>query len=167
MTHRDMEKTEKKIEEMEKAEEEIVLWVHRLSEKAKLPTRATSGSAGYDLSASEDMIIAPKSREMIKTDLVIAVPPGYYGRIAPRSGLAKKNGIDVGAGVVDSDYRGPLCIILFNHDSTNCFEIKTGDRIAQLLLEKICIPPVFECASLLDLSQTVRGSDGFGSTGVS
>lgn len=99
---------------------------------------------------------------MVKTDIQIEVPEGTYGRVAPRSGLAWKNFIDVGAGVIDQDYRGNVGVILFNHSDTP-FEIKKGDRIAQLILERIVHPVVVEAETLSD---TNRGAGGFGSTGT-
>ena len=97
------------------------------------------------------------------TDLSIACPPGTYGRVAPRSGLTVKNGIHVGAGVIDADYRGPVGVVLFNLGQED-FVIQVGDRIAQLILEKVCIATVEEVD---ELDSTVRGSGGFGSTGIS
>lgn len=85
---------------------------------------------------------------------------GYFA--APRSGLALKHAIDVGAGVIDADYRGPVGVILFNHSDVD-FEVKAGDRIAQMILEKIITPEVME---VKDLDSTLRGEAGFGSTGV-
>jgi deoxyuridine 5'-triphosphate nucleotidohydrolase len=99
---------------------------------------------------------------MLKTDIAIAVPLGTYGRVAPRSGLALKHGIDVGAGVIDEDYRGNVGVILFNHSDVD-FIVAAGDRVAQLILEKIETPDV---EVVDDLSETVRGGGGFGSTGV-
>ena len=96
------------------------------------------------------------------TGMSISFPAGLYARIAPRSGLALKKSIDVGAGVVDSDYRGEVGVILFNHGDQD-FEVKMGDRIAQLILEKIDTPVVEEVQGL---EETVRGSGGFGSTGM-
>ena len=96
------------------------------------------------------------------TGLAISFPAGLYARIAPRSGLALKKFIDVGAGVVDHDYRGEVGVVLFNHGDQD-FEVNMGDRIAQLILEKIDTPPVEEVQGLGD---TVRGVGGFGSTGV-
>lgn len=97
----------------------------------------------------------------MQTGIHIALPEGHYGRVAPRSGLAVKHGIDVGAGVVDSDYRGLLGIVLFNF-GTEDFQLHAGDRIAQLVIEKISNPEVEEVESL---EATERGSGGFGSTG--
>lgn len=136
--------------------------VKKLSEKAVLPTRGSSLSAGYDLSSAVDSKVPARGKALIPTDLSIAVPEGTYARIAPRSGLAWKHSIDVGAGVIDADYRGPVGVILFNHSDVD-FEVKLGDRIAQLIIEKIVTPEVVEVE---DLDSTVRGEGGFGSTGV-
>lgn len=99
---------------------------------------------------------------VVKTDIQIELPEGCYGRIAPRSGLAAKNFIDVGAGVVDEDYRGNLGVVLFNHSDVE-FAIAKGDRIAQLICEKIFYPQLEEVKTL---SETERGAGGFGSTGT-
>jgi len=99
---------------------------------------------------------------LVKTDLSIAVPAGTYGRVAPRSGLAWKHSIDVGAGVIDADYRGNVGVILFNHSDKD-FKVEIGDRIAQLIIERIELPHVQEVDELDD---TIRGGGGFGSTGV-
>ncbi|CAI9284185.1 unnamed protein product [Lactuca saligna] len=136
--------------------------VKKLSEKAVLPARGSSLAAGYDLSSATDTKVPARGKALIPTDLSIAVPEGTYARIAPRSGLAWKHSIDVGAGVIDADYRGPVGVILFNH-SDNDFEVKAGDRIAQLIIQKIIVPEVMEVD---DLDSTVRGAGGFGSTGV-
>eukprot|EP00541_Cyclophora_tenuis_P015226 CAMPEP_0116541666 /NCGR_PEP_ID=MMETSP0397-20121206/605_1 /TAXON_ID=216820 /ORGANISM="Cyclophora tenuis, Strain ECT3854" /LENGTH=175 /DNA_ID=CAMNT_0004065625 /DNA_START=57 /DNA_END=584 /DNA_ORIENTATION=+ len=137
--------------------------VKLLTENATLPTRGSPLAAGVDLASAEDKIIKAKGRDMVKTDLAIACPEGTYGRIAPRSGLAKKKGIDVGAGVIDADYRGNVGVILFNFGDDD-FEIKKGDRIAQLILETICMT---DPVQVEELDDTERSSDGFGSTGVS
>ncbi|XP_038884972.1 deoxyuridine 5'-triphosphate nucleotidohydrolase [Benincasa hispida] len=139
-----------------------LLRVKKLSEKAILPLRASALSAGYDLSSAIEMKVPARGRVLVPTDLSIAIPEGTYARIAPRSGLALKHAIDVGAGVIDADYRGPVGVILFNHSDVD-FEVKAGDRIAQLILEKIVTPEVREVE---DLDSTLRGEAGFGSTGV-
>lgn len=139
------------------------LLVQRLSAHARLPVRGSPSAAGYDLSSAKHMVIQGHSKAVVPTDLSIAIPEGHYGRVAPRSGLAVKHFIDVGAGVIDSDYRGPLGVVLFNFGD-NAFEIKVGDRIAQLIIEKIATPDVVDVASL---NETERGAGGFGSTGVS
>jgi dUTP pyrophosphatase len=137
------------------------LKVKKLSADAQLPTRGSDGAAGYDLQSIESCVILPGKRAVVATGLSIELPPGVYGRIAPRSGLAVKHGIQVGAGVVDADYRGEVKVVLFNHDS-NPYLIKPGYRIAQLILERCETPDVEE---ILDSSDTVRGQGGFGSTG--
>ena len=139
-----------------------ILKVQKLSNNAALPKRSTDGAAGYDLCASQDCTIPAGGKGLVKTGLSISFPAGLYARIAPRSGLALKKFIDVGAGVVDADYRGEVGVVLFNHGDQD-FQVKMGDRIAQLILEKIDTPPVEE---VQDLDNTVRGSGGFGSTGV-
>ena len=96
------------------------------------------------------------------TGIAIAVPQGTYGRVAPRSGLAVKHGLGTGAGVIDADYRGEVMVVMFNHSDED-FEIKQGDRCAQLVLERIVNPNVVEVEGDLEIS--VRGSGGFGSTG--
>jgi dUTP pyrophosphatase len=138
------------------------LIVKRLSEDAVLPVRASNGAAGYDLASAEDIFIPARGKALIRTDLSIRVPDNTYGRIAPRSSLAWKNHIDVGAGVIDSDYRGPVNVVLFNH-SGDQFKILKGERIAQLIIEVIVIPEVVEVE---DLDATERGDGGFGSTGI-
>ena len=139
-----------------------VLKVQKLSNNAAPPKRSTGGAAGYDLCASQDCIIPAGGRGLVKTGLSISFPRGLYARIAPRSGLALKKFINVGAGVVNSNYHGEVGVVLFNHGDQD-FEVKMGDRIAQLILEKIDTPPVEEVQGLDD---TVRGSGGFGSTRV-
>ena len=99
---------------------------------------------------------------MVKTGLAIAIPENTYARIAPRSGLAVKNFLDTGAGVVDYDYRGEVGVVLFNHAEVD-YEVKVGDRIAQLILERISMADCVEAEELFD---TERGVGGFGSTGV-
>ncbi|CAG9464349.1 unnamed protein product [Pedinophyceae sp. YPF-701] len=142
--------------------DEPLLKIKKLSEHATIPARGSKGAAGYDLSAAHDTVVPARGKELVKTDLSIAIPEGTYARIAPRSGLAWKNFIDTGAGVVDFDYRGPVGVILFNHGDTD-FAVKRGDRVAQLILEKIVTPEVVEVE---DLDSTDRGAGGFGSTGV-
>ncbi|KAJ6739563.1 DEOXYURIDINE 5'-TRIPHOSPHATE NUCLEOTIDOHYDROLASE [Salix koriyanagi] len=139
-----------------------LLRVKRLSENAVLPSRGSRLSAGYDLSSASVAKVPARGKALIPTDLSIAIPEGTYARVAPRSGLTWKHSIDVGAGVIDADYRGPVGVILFNHSDVD-FEIKVGDRIAQLIVEKIVTPDVMEVE---DLDATVRGAGGFGSTGV-
>jgi dUTP pyrophosphatase len=139
------------------------LSVKRLSPFAALPVRASSGAAGYDLASAHTCTVKARGRELVRTDLAFCVPAGTYGRIAPRSGLAWKSGIDVGAGVIDWDYRGPVGVLLFNHSDAD-LEIARGDRVAQLILERIELAEVRE---IDDLDATHRGAAGFGSSGSS
>ncbi|KAJ0172265.1 hypothetical protein K1T71_012238 [Dendrolimus kikuchii] len=134
----------------------------RLSEHAFPPHKGSDKAAGFDLKSAYDYAVPARGKELVKTDLQIEVPSGCYGRVAPRSGLAVKNFIDVGAGVIDMDYRGNVGVVLFNHSDTD-FVVKKGDRIAQLICEKICYPTLVEVPKL---SETERGEDGFGSTGT-
>ncbi|GAX74235.1 hypothetical protein CEUSTIGMA_g1684.t1 [Chlamydomonas eustigma] len=138
------------------------LRVKKLSEHATVPSRGSSSAAGYDLSSAYEYTVPAHGKECIKTDISIQVPPGTYGRVAPRSGLAAKHFIDTGAGVIDEDYRGNVMVLLFNHSDAD-FKVNKGDRIAQLVLEKICTP---EVEVVEDLDFTIRGQGGFGSTGV-
>lgn len=137
------------------------LQVRRLRPSAKLPTRGSVGAAGYDLYSDEDATIVPGGRYLVSTGIAIRCPDGTYGRIAPRSGLAVKHGLDTGAGVVDADYIGEVKVLLFNHGSTEV-KISSGDRIAQLILEQIHTP---QTCLVDDLKPTIRGGGGFGSTG--
>jgi dUTP pyrophosphatase len=160
------------------------LVVQRLSDDARLPRRGSTHAAGYDLASAEDTVVPPRGKARVRTDLCIAVPQGTYGRIAPRSGLAANHFIDVGAGVIDEDYRGNVVVLLFNHDENTAFVVRKGDRIAQLVLERIANPDVVEVAHTpLDPTPPPppalqshpaatapipipRQAGGFGSTGV-
>jgi dUTP pyrophosphatase len=137
--------------------------IKKLSPTASAPTRGSAFAAGYDLYASKQATVPARGKVLVSTDLSIATPEGTYGRVAPRSGLAVKNFIDTGAGVIDADYRGEVKVLLFNHSDVD-FEVKVGDRIAQLVLERIYTPEVLEVENL---EESVRGAGGFGSTGVS
>lgn len=126
-----------------------------------LPKRGSALAAGLDICSIEDVEIAPKQRALARTGLAVAIPPGFYGRVAPRSGLAVKQGLDVLAGVIDSDYRGEVCIVLYN-TSDEAIALPAGSKICQLILEQIITP---EAAWVNDLDETARGAGGFGSTG--
>jgi dUTP pyrophosphatase len=140
------------------------LKIKKLVPHAILPSRATPQSAGFDLYSSEGYVLLPGHRIVVSTGIQVQLPPGVYGRIAPRSGLAVKHGLGIGAGVIDADYQGELKIVLFNHDLRNNFVIRPGYRVAQLVLEYIATPEVEE---VLEFDQvTERGAGGFGSTGV-
>lgn len=148
-----------------KIREEPVLRVVRTHPDAKLPTKANPDDAGFDLSAVEELVIEPGKRALIKTGLVVHVPDGCYGRVAPRSGLAVKKGIQCLAGVCDSPYRGELGVVLINFGEEP-FQVSVGDRIAQFVIEKIAHPTLEEVADVSELEESSRGSGGFGSTGV-
>lgn len=141
--------------------------VKKLNKDAKLPFRATEGSAGADLFAciSEDIILKPYERRLIPTGLAVELNDKNSGAfIFPRSSVAFKSGVSLAncVGVVDSDYRGEVCVPLINH-SENDFIIHNGDRIAQLVILPVIIP---EFEEIDELNDTKRGAGGFGSTGV-
>lgn len=128
-----------------------------------LPVYATSGAAGMDVLAAEDVTLAPGGRHAVTTGLAMAIPDGYEIQVRPRSGLALKHGISLPntPGTIDSDYRGELKVIMINLGQ-DAFVIRRGDRIAQLVLA-----PVVRAAweEVVDLDETARGEGGFGSTG--
>lgn len=137
------------------------LRVKKLTEFATLPVRGSEHAAGFDLFAAADGHVPSRGKALIMTDISIQIPLGTYARVAPRSGLTWKNSIDTGAGVIDYDYRGNVGVILFNH-GPNDFDVKRGDRIAQLILERISMAGIEEVE---ELDITERGAGGFGSTG--
>ena len=144
---------------------EVALKVRRLPHGLglDLPAYASSGAAGMDVLAAEDVTLPPGGRHAIATGLALAIPPGYEVQVRPRSGLALKHGISVPntPGTIDSDYRGELKVILINLSAAP-FAVHRGDRIAQLVLA-----PVTRAAweEVDELDQTARGEGGFGSTG--
>ncbi len=129
-----------------------------------LPSYATTGAAGMDVVAAEDLILAPGARCAVATGFAMAIPEGYEVQVRPRSGLALKHGITClnTPGTIDSDYRGEVKVILANLGSEP-FEIKRGDRIAQLVPAAVQRADIIEVSSL---DETERGAGGFGSTGV-
>jgi dUTP pyrophosphatase len=137
-----------------------VLRFKQLDPKAVLPTRGSALAAGLDLCSIEDVELGAKQRAMVQTGLAVAIPPGFYGRVAPRSGLAAKNGLDVLAGVIDSDYRGEVCCVLYN-TGEQTISLPAGSKICQLIVEQIITP---EATWVNDLDHTARGAGGFGST---
>ncbi|XP_062860503.1 deoxyuridine 5'-triphosphate nucleotidohydrolase, mitochondrial isoform X1 [Trichomycterus rosablanca] len=162
VTQTDASPLKKKRTEEMNGSANIMLKFAKLTENATAPTRGSVKAAGYDLYSAYDYSIPPMDKAVVKTDIQIAVPRGCYGRVAPRSGLAAKHFIDVGAGVVDEDYRGNLGVVLFNFGKET-FKVKKGDRVAQLVCERICYPDLQE---LETLDETDRGTGGFGSTGT-
>jgi dUTP pyrophosphatase len=138
------------------------LRVKKLVQDAIIPTRGSSGAVGYDLYSVDEIVLPPSQRTLVGTGVAVVLPMNVYGRVAPRSGLTVKHGIHVGAGVIDPDYTGEIKVALFNLGDVP-FEIKKGDRIAQLVLERCETPGVRE---IVTLDETGRGAGGFGSTGA-
>ena len=126
-----------------------------------IPTYSHPGDAGADIKASEPSIVPARGKALISTGLSIELPEDHVGLIWPRSGLAVKHSIDCGAGVIDAKYRGEIKVLLFNHSDKN-FAIEPGDRIAQLLVQKI---ESINFLSVENLDETERNFGGFGSTG--
>jgi dUTP pyrophosphatase len=126
-----------------------------------IPQYAHAGDAGADITASEKIAIPPRERALVSTGVRLEIPEGCVGLIWPRSGLAVKKGIDCGAGVIDSHYRGEVKILLFNHSDTE-FQVEPGDRIAQILIQKV---KRVEFLPADQLNETARKDAGFGSTG--
>ena len=136
--------------------------VKRLNENATIPTRANPTDAGLDLYADDEYIIDVYERQLIGTSIAIEIPDGYMARIAPRSGLSFKQGIDVMAGIIDSSYRGEIKVILVNHGHYGV-SLHKGDKIAQLIIQPI---ELWQPVEVDQLTETNRGVNGFGSTGV-
>ncbi len=135
--------------------------VKQLRKGAQLPVCASEFDAGADLCCLEAFTLAAGERRLVPTGLALEIPPGYYGRVAPRSGLAVRHGIDTMAGVVDAAYRGELQVLLINLGSEPV-SFAAGARIAQLIIERIA---VCDYTWAEELSDTSRGAGGFGSTG--
>ena len=139
------------------------LLIQRLDQDLPLPKYAKPGDAGFDVYARIDAILKPGERMLIPTGISIAMPSGYAAFVHPRSGLAIKHGISIvnAPGTIDAGYRGEVAIILINH-SAELFEVKRGDRIAQLVIQRVENPELIEVEFL---PGSDRGSGGFGSTG--
>jgi dUTP pyrophosphatase len=138
----------------------------RLRPEARVPIRAYTGDAGYDLAAAEKVALAPGERAVVSTGIAIAVPNGYAGLVLPRSGLATRFGVSLvnTPGLIDPGYRGELLVPLINHDREETFEVEVGMRIAQLVLVKAA-EARFVGVELLEVSADDRGEGGFGSSG--
>lgn len=138
-----------------------VLRFKQLDPGAMLPTRGSVFSAGLDVYCIDDLSIGARERTGARTGLSVAIPEGFYGRVAPRSGLAVNHGLDVLSGVIDADYRGEIICILYNTGDAR-ISLPKGSKMCQLIIEKIIMPaPVWA----EDLEETLRGGGGFGSTG--
>ena len=144
----------------------ITVPVKRLDETLDMPAYAYVGDAGLDLRSSESLVLKPFERAMVSCGIAVAIPEGHAGLVLPRSGLAAKRGISIvnAPGLIDSNYRGEVKAILVNLDPNDDFEISHGDRIAQLLIVSY---PAVQLEEAEELDRTVRGSVGFGSSGVS
>jgi len=142
----------------------VQVLITRLNSSVPLPSYAKGGDAGADLTTTIDFTLAPGERQLVPTGIAIALPDGYVALVHPRSGLAIKAGITLvnAPGTVDAGYRGEISCILINHDRSESISFKKGDRIAQLVIQKV------ERADFIELSElpgSGRGSGGFGSTG--
>ena len=137
------------------------MFCQKLTQNATVPKQKTKYSAGYDLCTNAKGKIKREDRTIITTGIAVKIPEGYVGIIKSRSGLSVRHGLEVGAGVIDSDYTGELKIIMHNHGDKD-YHYKSGERIAQLLIMPVIHKP-FKLVK--DLEETERGNSGFGSTG--
>ncbi len=147
------------------SDDRISLPIKRLDPDVELPSYAYEGDAGLDLRSNEDVVLAPFERRLVSTGLAIAIPDGYAGFVQPRSGLALRKGLSMAntPGLIDAHYRGELKVCAVNLDAENPIEIKKGERIAQLVIQKV---PVVSLVEVDELDETDRGAGGFGSSGV-
>ncbi len=147
------------------SDDKLVLPIKRLDKTVELPRYAYEGDAGLDLRSSETVDLAPFERRLVSTGLAIAIPDGYAGFVQPRSGLALKKGLSMAntPGLIDAHYRGELKVCAINLDPKETIHIEKGERIAQLVIQKV---PVVTLQEVDELSQTDRGEGGFGSSGI-
>ena len=143
------------------------LLVHRLDAELPLPRRGHADDAGIDIFSAENVELQPGARHLTGTGLAVRIPPGFVGLMHPRSGLAHKVGLSMvnTPGTIDAGYTGELKVNLINHDPSEPIHIRRGDRIAQLLVQRIETWPVREVGSVAELGESARGAKGFGSTG--
>ena len=139
--------------------------LRRLDPDIPVPQRAHRGDAGVDLSATTDVIIHPGERLLVGTGIAIALPLGMVGLVHPRSGLAARHGLSIvnAPGTIDADYRGEIKVCLINLDPSEPFVIKRGDRIAQLVVQKV---ELVDFEEVDELATTERGEQGYGSSGI-
>lgn len=142
----------------------MTLRVRRLDDRAVVPARAYDGDAGVDLHALDGLTLGPGERASVGTGIAVEIPAGQAGLVLPRSGLAMRHGIALvnAPGLIDAGYRGELRVLLLNTDRSQACEIAAGDRIAQLVLVSVNAAPV---EAVEELSESERGSGGFGSSG--
>ena len=143
---------------------QLEVLVQRLDPDLPLPSYAHPGDAGADLVTTVDLTLAPGERAMVPTGIAVALPPGFVALVHPRSGLAARHGLSIvnTPGTVDAGYRGEIKVMLINHDRREPIELRRGDRIAQLVIQR------FERAAFVDvvaLPESARGAGGYGSTG--
>lgn len=143
----------------------ITLPIKRLDPSIELPQYAYSGDAGLDLRSNADVTIAPFERVLIPTGLALAIPDGYAGFVQPRSGLALRFGLSMAntPGLIDAHFRGELKVIAINLDAHQEISLERGERVAQLVIQKV---PVVNLVEVSELDSTDRGDNGFGSSGV-
>jgi dUTP pyrophosphatase len=143
----------------------VKIKIKLLDKLSTLPKYAHRSDAGLDLFSAVDCIIKPYERKLIPTGIKVAIPSGYAGFVQPRSGLAIKHGIALvnSPGLIDSGYRGEICIIMINLDKDNEFNIKKGDKICQLVIQKV---EEAELIEVNDIGESDRGEGGFGSSGL-
>ena len=143
----------------------LEILVTKLDNDAVIPTYAKPGDAGADLYAISELVLAPGERALVKTGIAIALPNGYVGLVHPRSGLGLKNGISVvnTPGTIDAGYRGEIGVVLINHDLHESFQVQKGDRIAQLVIQKV---ENAQFKVVNQLPESERAAGGYGSTGV-
>jgi len=143
----------------------LEILVTKLDNDAVIPTYAKPGDAGADLYSISDLVLAPGERALVRTGISIALPNGYVGLVHPRSGLGLKNGISVvnTPGTIDAGYRGEIGVVLINHDLHESFQVKKGDRIAQLVVQKV---ENAQFKMVNQLPESERAAGGYGSTGV-
>jgi len=156
-------------ERLKRQQKPLELKVKKLCEDAIIPTRSNQTDAGWDLYSTERVGMMPMRPVLVSTGIALAIPEGYVGLIWPRSGLAVKRGVDVYAGVIDSGYRGEIKVCLYTNSvdpSWGCpkaFDIEKGDRIAQIIFQKV---EPFKLIETQELDDTDRGAGGFGSSGA-
>lgn len=146
------------------AAEPVPVLIKRLDESLPVPARAHPGDAGVDLVAAVDVTLAPGERAVVPTGIAIALPDGYAAFVHPRSGLAARHGVTIvnAPGTVDAGYRGEIRVTLLNTDAAAPVKFARGDRIAQLVIQRVASPVFYEVQSL---PGSARGDGGFGSTG--
>lgn len=144
----------------------IVVPIKRIDPTVELPSYAYEGDAGLDLRSNEDVVLAPLERRLVGTGLAVAIPEGYAGFVQPRSGMALKRGLSMAntPGLIDSHYRGELKVCAVNLDPETPISIERGERIAQLVIQRV---PTVSLVEVGELDETDRGAGGFGSSGAS